>query len=386
MQRINKIMITLSLSIVTLLTGCNAITGGTDNSEPPQALSKIKPTKNLVKLWSEKVGGGDYADYLSLKPLLLKDRVITVDARGSLQSRNAATGKLLWNKKLKNKVNAGVSGDEEKLFLGLADGSVMALDAKTGDKIWSQPLNKNILSNPSYDGKNVYLQTTDGTLTSLQGTTGKLNWEYKAVMPDLTLYSTSSPVVWNNYVLAGFANGKIMAFNKQSGIPSWDYQVAVPNGRSSIQRMVDINATPVIANNTLYVVSYQGNMVAVDLSNGEELWKANLSSIADFTIDNKYLYVSDTEGTVWALNSSNGRVLWQQPNLHMRELSGTAFLNDTVLVGDYAGYFHGLAREHGDFIARTKVGASGIRVAPQVKNDIIYVLDNSGRLAAYKLA
>ncbi len=69
----------------------------------------------------------------------------------------------------------------------------------------------------------------------------------------------------------------------------------------------------------------------------------------------------------------------------MRELSGTNFLEDTIVVGDYAGYFHGLANNHGGIIARGKLGGSGIRVAPLVKNDIMYILDNSGRLAAYKL-
>ena len=321
-----------------------------------------------------------------MKPLILEHKVITVDARGSLQSRDALTGKVEWKKQLKKRVNSGVSGDDEKLFLGLADGSLMALDAKNGDKLWQTSLDKNILSTGHYDGKNVYVQTADGTLSSLQSNTGKLNWEYKALVPDLTLYSTSSPIVWNNMVIAGFANGKIMAFNKSNGTPLWDYQVAMPSGRSSIQRMVDINSTPVIVDNALYAVSYQGNMVAIDLSNGDELWRYNVSSITDFTINNKYVYVSDTEGTVWALNRDNGRVLWQQPNLHMRNLSGTAFIDNTVIVGDYAGYFHGLAKDDGGFVARSKLGASGIRVAPQVKNDIIYVLDNSGWLAAYKLA
>ncbi|MBP9722528.1 MAG: outer membrane protein assembly factor BamB [Gammaproteobacteria bacterium] len=373
------------MSIVFLATGCSYITGGTDNSEPPMPLAKIKPEKKFVKLWSEKVGGGDYSEYLKLKPLALDSQIVTIDGRGTVQARNSLTGKLIWKNNLNKKVNSGVSGNSEKLFIGFADGNIAALDATSGKLLWQHPLDKNILSSSFYDSKNVYVQTTDGTLSSLDGLTGKLNWEYKVLVPDLTLYATSSPIVWGNMVIAGFSNGKIMAFNKATGNPEWDYQIATPNGRSNIQRMVDINASPVVNGGVLYAVSYQGNMVAVDLNNGAELWKFSLSSINDFTVNYKHIYVSDTEGTVWALNRDNGRVLWQQNNLHMRELSGTNFLEDTIVVGDYAGYFHGLANNHGGIIARGKLGGSGIRVAPLVKNDIMYILDNSGRLAAYKL-
>ncbi len=367
------------------LNGCSYITGGTDNSEPPKPLVKIKPEKKFVKLWSDKVGGGDYTDNLSLTPLVLDNKIITVDARGSIQARDINTGKIIWRNKLNQKVSAGVTGSEEKIFIGLANGVLLALDTYKGAKLWEQKLDKNILNNPYFDGSNVYLQTTDGTLSSLSGSTGALNWEYKVLIPDLTLYATSSPTVWHNSVIAGFANGKIMSFNKTNGSIEWDYQVAVPVGRSSIQRMVDIIAKPEIHNGVLYAVSYQGSMVALDLNNGSELWKFNVSSIDNFTVNDDYIYISDTEGTVWALNKDNGRVSWQQPNLHMREISGTAYTDNTVLVGDYAGYFHGLADNNGSFVARTKLGASGIRVAPQVKDGIIYILDNSGRLAAYKL-
>lgn len=384
-KSLNKLFLILFV-IICFNSGCNYITGGSDNSEPPMALTDITPEKNFVKLWDVKTGKGDSGHYLKLKPLVLANKIITVDANGLLQARNSSDGELIWQKELKKHITQGVAGDDDKIFVSSEKGELIALSSIDGKNLWEKEFTKNILNNPFVDNQSVYLQTTDGTLYSINANSGKLDWEYSIVIPDLTLYSTSSPIVWKNLVIAGFASGKIVAFDKNSGMPRWDYQIAEPRGQSSIQRMVDINADPLIIDGYLYAVSYQGRAVALDLVTGRDLWQRDFSSIGNISASNKHLYISDTEGTVWAVNRHNGSVLWKQPNLYMRSLSGTGYVNNTILVADYDGYIHGLASEHGDFIARTKLSNSGIRVAPLVKNGIIYILDTSGELAAYKLS
>lgn len=378
----------LGTALVSLLSlsACNYITGGADNSEPPMSLSSIEAEKEFVAVWSSKVGSGNKGQYLHLKPLVLADKVMTVDAEGHLRATNASDGSLIWQKKLNTKITQGVAGSTDKIFISTDNGTILAFSTTNGEKIWQKELNKNILNNPSYDQNNLFVQATDGTLYSLSAKDGKTNWDYKTSVPDLTLYATSSPLVWKDKVITGFANGKLYAFNKYEGTPIWDYQITLPSGQSSIQRMVDISSQPIIRDGYIYAVSYQGNVVALDLDTGNLMWERKLSSISDMAVNTKYLYVSDTEGTVWALNRTSGRVLWKQPNLYMRQLSGTSFIDDTILVGDYEGYVHGLSYEHGGFIARANIGTDGIRVAPIVKNGIIYILDNSGKLAAYKLS
>lgn len=383
LKRPTKLMLLLLFFAVA---GCEYITGGTDNSEPPMALNNITPQKKFEQMWSVSTGGGDYAQYLKLKPLILEQEIVTVDGRGLLQARALATGKLLWETQLKKAVTAGVGGDSSKVVVGFSDGSLAAFNAKDGKSAWVKTLDKNILNIPTADSTNVYLQTTDGTLYALNKDSGNLNWENKNSVPDLTIYSTSSPTVWRDMVIAGFANGKVSAFSRQSGTPLWDYQIAVPEGTSSIQRMVDVNSSPKVIDGVLYAASYHGYMVALDLTTGVELWKTQLSTINNFSFSDHHLYVSDTEGTVWALNRMDGRILWQQKDLKMRDLSGTIYNNKTVMVGDFEGYIHGLAEDHGGFIARTKLSANGIRVAPEEKNGIIYVLDTRGVLSAYKIS
>lgn len=380
-----KVKALLLTALVGILSGCNYITGGADNSTPPMALTKIKPEQEFQQLWSVKTGKGTRGSYLKLKPLIINDKIATIDAEGLLQLRQRADGKLLWQKDLKQRITQGVSGNHQQLLVSTAYGKVIVLDATNGNELWQHDLEKTILNNPLLAGKDVFIQTADGILYSLNSSTGKLNWEYKFVTPDLTLYTTASPIVWKDTVIAGFASGKVAAFSRETGMPLWERQIADSSGSSIIKRMVDIGADPLIYNGILYVVSYQGNIKAINLTNGHQEWTHELSAISNIAANNKHLYISDTEGTVWALNRLTGRVLWKQDHMQMRDLSGVAYSDKTIVVGDYEGYLHGLADNHGDFIARTKLSSSGIRVAPQVKNGIIYILDNSGTLAAYKL-
>ena len=383
-NKINALGCLALLGIITL-SGCNYFTGGSDNSEPPMKLTSITAENSFKQLWKVNVGKGDDGKYLKLKPLLVDEKIFTVDSNGWLQARNSNDSSLIWQKKLNHKITQGVAGDKNKLFITTSIGEVLSLNALDGAELWRKNLSKNILNNPGLHSDALYVQATDGTLYSLNATTGKLNWEYKVLIPDLTLYSTSSPLVWKDTVLAGFSSGKIVAFDNKSGLPKWDHQITDAIGHSSLQRMIDVSADPIVVDNTLYAVSYQGKIIALDLANGRKIWERELSAISNITTHQSSLFVSDTDGTVWALNRSNGDILWKQDKLHMRQLSGTSYMDNTIIVGDYEGYLHGLSEKHGEFTARTKLSSGSIRVAPLIKHDIIYILDNKGNLAAYQL-
>jgi len=66
-------------------------------------------------------------------------------------------------------------------------------------------------------------------------------------------------------------------------------------------------------------------------------------------------------------------------------LSGSATLGNYVVVGDVEGYLHLLSQIDGHFVARMHFDGDGVRVAPIVVDDVMYVYGNSGKLAAYKL-
>lgn len=76
-------------------------------------------------------------------------------------------------------------------------------------------------------------------------------------MPVLTLRGTGAPLIAGNMALAGLASGKVVAVDVQRGLPIWEQRVAIPQGRSELDRVVDIDGGLLLSGDTLYVVSYQ---------------------------------------------------------------------------------------------------------------------------------
>ncbi|MFO6383031.1 PQQ-binding-like beta-propeller repeat protein, partial [Pseudomonas aeruginosa] len=76
----------------------------------------------------------------------------------------------------------------------------------------------------------------------------------------------------------GLASGKVVAVDVQRGLPIWEQRVAIPQGRSELDRVVDIDGGLLLSGDTLYVVSYQGRAAALDVNSGRLLWQREASS------------------------------------------------------------------------------------------------------------
>ena len=217
----------------------------------------------------------------------------------------------------------------------------------------------------------------------LDATTGDRLWVYDRTVPNLTLRGTSTPVIANGLVIAGFDGGRLTALELKTGKLIWEAKVAIPRGRSQLERMVDIDSQPLILDDTIYVTTFQANVSALSLENGQVLWQRDISSHSELSADVEHLYVTDYVGNIWALDRFSGGSVWKQEKLAHRNVTGPAILGDKIIVGDLEGYLHWLDKETGDFAARVEVEEDPILTKPIVANGILFAYSSGGRLAAY---
>ncbi|HHJ13302.1 MAG TPA: outer membrane protein assembly factor BamB [Gammaproteobacteria bacterium] len=370
--------------LLLLLAGCSLF-GDEDNSEPPAELKPFVTQVELRREWSRSTGVGADGQRVRLEAAVLGQRVFTADRRGRVSAWQLEDGRQVWKTDLDIPVSAGPGVDEGLVLVGTSDASVLALDADTGELRWKASVSSEVLAVPRVHEGMVIVQTVDGNISGLDADTGQRRWVHDRTVPALSLRGTSSPLVGDGVVLAGFASGKLVALEVRSGRQLWEAPIAVPRGRSELQRMVDLDADAVVRDGVLYVVSFQGRLAAVSLSRGRLLWSREMSSWAGIAVDLQQVYVSDDEDAVWALDRRSGASLWRNTDLRRRTLTRPVVVGGFVAVGDAQGYLHLLSRIDGSMAGRTRVDRDGIQAAPVSLGERLLVLGTGGRLVMYRL-
>ncbi|MBS3786160.1 MAG: PQQ-binding-like beta-propeller repeat protein, partial [Gammaproteobacteria bacterium] len=195
----------------------------------------------------------------------------------------------------------------------------------------------------------------------------------------------SAPVFVRNGIVAGFENGRVSALGLAEGSPAWEATVSAPEGRTDLDRMVDIDADPVVANTALFAGSYQGRLVGMRLSNGEIVWARPISVLGGLTVDQDKVYATDDEGQLWGLDRSNGATIWRLDTLSGLELSAPVRHGDFLLMGGSDGNVYWVDVDSGRILARRSIGSARITARPVVNNNTAYVLDLDGRLRAFRI-
>ncbi len=378
-----------------LLSGCTALdglgnlvssfTGGADNADPPAELKAYHPEIEIDVLWRESVGNGFEGKLYKLQPVLVNDTLFAASHDGALTAFLAENGKERWSLDTEYSFASGPGYANGRIFLGSSNAEVIAFNADTGEKLWQVPVSSEVLSLPVANDDAVLVRTTDGRLYALNTASGAVIWDYQQPIPALSLRGAGTPIIFADKLMCGFPNGKILAMRLRDGKLIWETPIALPSGRTEIDRMVDLVADPVLDQGVLYVAGYRGGVSALFESQGDVLWNnPKISSYAGLSVDSRYIYVTDNNSDVWQIDKRNGRPLWKQAELHQRGLSAPVINGDFLVVGDFEGYAHWLARNDGRQVARQFVGDGPIHARPIISGDKVYIYTADGTLAALR--
>ncbi|MFI3154726.1 MAG: outer membrane protein assembly factor BamB [Methylococcaceae bacterium] len=385
---------------IALLTGCAAVDtvgesvsgikdyflGGEDNADPPSVLVEYAPEVRIDVIWKESVGVGAEEQSLKLIPVIGSGKILAADREGVVQARSLTTGKLIWETETEVHFSGGPGLGAGTVILGSSDAEVVALNIETGAVLWKTAVSSEVLSVPVIANDVVVVRTTDGSVIALDEKTGGKRWSYERSVPPLSLRGTGSPLIVEDNVIGGYDNGKLMALRLADGKFAWETSIAIPKGRTEIERLVDLDVDPIVINGVIYVASYQGGIAAVSELDGDVLWRnETISSHSGLSNDFRYLYLADSQSHVWQLDQRSGASLWQQKDLHQRRLTAPAAYENYVAVGDFEGYVHWLSSTDGRQLGRIQVTDGAIDAKPIVVDNTVYVYAKDGTLAALKV-
>ncbi|HSN24291.1 MAG TPA: outer membrane protein assembly factor BamB [Methylomicrobium sp.] len=357
--------------------------GGEDNSDPPAILVEYSPEIQIEELWQETVGDGADEQSLKLVPAIGFGKILAADRDGLVEARDLSTGRLIWEAETEVHFSAGPGLGAGTVILGSRDAEVVALNSENGEVLWKSQVSSEVLSVPVIAHGTVIVRTTDGAVIALNEKTGAKLWSYEHNAPALSVRGIGAPLIIEDNVIEGYDNGKLMALRLADGKYVWETSIAIPKGRSEVERLVDLDVDPIEVAGVIYIASYHGGAAAVSELDGDVLWRNEaISSYTGLSNDFRYLYLSDSTDDVWQLDQRSGASLWKQKELHQRKLTAPAVYGSYVVVGDFEGYVHWLSTTDGRQLGRIKVADSAIDAKPIVVDNTVYVYAKDGTLAA----
>ncbi len=386
------------LAICILAVGISACSSTDDEDEDLKVaeLTEIKALFTPVVKWDATVGNG-VGDYFSrIQPVAGYGKIFSASRDGEAFAFDEKSGKQVWHADLSDIENKlGFFDDKEpalisggpvaginKVFFGSENGDVIALDAKSGKLSWKGTIKGEVIAAPALDSGKLVVNSASGVMKAFNASNGQDEWQIEQDVPPLSLRGISAPVIAGGGVIVGSADGSLSVYILEQGRQGWTVDIGEATGSTELERVIDVDSTPLIYGENIYTVSSRGNLSAVELRSGRVLWQRQYSSYRELAISGNSLFLTDVKGHIYAIDRNNGLELWSQLSFSNRGMTGPVPQGNYIVVGDFEGYLHWLDQETGEIVARHQVDSSGLHATPTVVNNVLYSQARNGDLEA----
>ncbi len=328
-----------------------------------------------------------FSDRFVFEPIIKDNKIFLLDAAGKLSCHDLNSKKQLWKnrifarKYLKLYQNPKIGYFNNIIFAIAGSNDIVAASAIDGKILWSKSISSIPVSTPISDGKYVYITTNDNKSYALDFADGKLIWVSSGINKTTAIFGASDSLIYKNTLLVSYSSGEIYALNKDNGEALWSQNLNINKAVNSDFYLNDIDATPIIKNDIIYTIGNGGLLMAINLKNGNYLWKKEIASIVDFWVAGEFLYLINNENKLIAFSKKNGAIKWISQLLDFKNnkkpetkiiYNGIILAGDKLLISDTAGHILVASPLDGKILQTFDVGEK-IYHAPAVVNGKIYL-------------
>lgn len=361
----------------SLILGCATLERGL---EQWSAKNSNKRQYEVKTAWVRQTTQKDNLGFRKINrmtPVIAGDLVIQGNSIDGLVAYEKETGRKKWSLPISNGVEPSAALIRDRLFVGASDGNFYSIAASTGLIQWSFATKAENLSAPLLDEGVVYFMAGNNVFYALDAATGQQMWLYsRQDTSQFSIRGGSQAALKNGVLYVGFSDGSLVALNAKSGSVVWETQL------NRNKRFRDIDATPVIDGDQLYIAGYDDKLYSVSLDKGEILWRIDGGGYQAVTLAGDKLFYSTSNGEVWALKKSTGEKIW---TYKIPDGVGTQVIpyKGSVVFGESQGKLVFLDPSTGSVLGKMEPGR-GILSTPQVdeKNQRVYFISGEGNLFA----
>ncbi|MBK9322516.1 MAG: PQQ-binding-like beta-propeller repeat protein [Bdellovibrionaceae bacterium] len=314
-----------------------------------------------------------------MSPLILGEALIQSNAIDGIAAYNKDSGQTLWRLNIQNGSEAGAAIIKDRLFFGASDGLFYSVSAKDGKVLWTFPTNTENISEPLLDTSTgvVYFQSGANIVYALDAESGRQIWLYsRQDNSNLSIRGGARPTLDNGHLYVGFSDGALVKLNAKTGSLLWELVL------NRNKKFRDIDASPVIDGDQMFVSGYDDKLYCVSVAKGEILWKMDRGGYYPVTIAGEKIFYSTTTGELWALQKSSGQKIWTY-TLKDGIATQPKIYKGMVVFGETQGELRFLDANSGKAVASFDPGR-GIMSPPLVdeKNDRVYFISGEANVYA----
>ncbi len=217
--------------------------------------------------WVVQTGAGIYCS-----PAVENDQVFVGDDLGCLTAYALKNGKKLWSFVSGKRIVGTPAVSQGIVVFGSADRTIYGLNAADGSLRWKVNAAEPVLGAVTIHEGIAYVGASDKTFRAIEIQTGKVVWSYDQVKG----YIETKPLIADNKVIFSAWDNTLYALDKATGKEIWKW-----TGGLTRMHFSPAAVWPVASNGKVFIADPQRAMTAIDLQNGETIWRTFRSQVRE---------------------------------------------------------------------------------------------------------
>ncbi len=382
--------------------------------EADHTMHHLSAPESFSLAWDADIGeGGSRRSPLTAPPVVANGRVFTLDNVARVTAFAEDSGERVWSREMTPDVSeegrkfwqitgkvkpeqlgfgGGLALDGGRVFMTTGFGFAAALDQATGEMLWQADLPSPVRNPPTAAEGLVYVVTTSNQVLALDQETGDTVWTYESFEESARFLSSASPAVQGGTVVVPFSSGEVVALSAETGRLLWNATVSRASRMNALADLNDIAGSPVVDRGAVFAISHSGQLSAIDLRTGREVWEVPVGGLNTPWISGNTLFLVTTEGELVALARDDGGVRWVREldsyeNMKKRKdpitWSGPVLAGGNLILISSRGRALLASPQDGSTVAEFEIEEGGT-IPPVVAGGTLYLLNDEGELLAYR--
>lgn len=386
----------IAVLLAPAATNANWAQPGGNASKSPGHLTL---SDTAARAWSAQIAGASDRVRLAAAPVVHSGKLFAIDTEARVSAFDAASGAKLWSAMLDvdkdgkpSRFGGGVSTDGTLVYATNGVGDVAAMKIDNGEIVWKKRPAGPLRGAPTISTGNIYVMTQDNQIYALRAADGEPQWNEAGPVGASGIFGVAAPAAAQGTVIAGYSTGELAAYRYENGRSLWSDTLSRTAMSTTVSSLTDIDADPVIDRGRVFALGQGGRMASYELVTGQRIWEINIAGIATPAVSGEWVFVLTSDSKLLCVQRASGKIRWLSQLPRFRDEKdkkgviswrGPVLVNNRLIAANSEGEIWSISTGEGSATLMADL-KNPVSVAPIVANNMLYVLDDSGRISAFR--